>query len=70
MTNKKAIRLLYRATRDGFTHSALHSRCDGKANTVTTIKNNLNYVFGGYASKACHSNIMNGFKTVMHLFLV
>jgi len=56
MTNKKAIRLLYRATRDGFTHSAFHSKCDGKANTITIVKNNLNYVFGGYASKAWHSN--------------
>ena len=56
MTNIKAIRLLYRATRDGFTHSAFHSNCDGKANTITIIKNNLNYVFGGYASKAWHSN--------------
>ena len=55
MTNKKAILLLYRATRDGFTHSAFHSRCDGKANTITIIKNNLNYVFGGYASRAWHS---------------
>ena len=56
MTNIKAIRLLYRATRDGFTHSAFHSNCDGKANTITIVKNNLNYVFGGYASKALHSN--------------
>ena len=55
MTNKKAILLLYRATRDGFTHSAFHSRCDGKANTITIIKNHLNYVFGGYASRAWHS---------------
>ena len=55
MTNKKAIRLLYRATRDGFTQSAFHSKCDGKANTVTIVKNNLNYVFGGYASKAWDS---------------
>ena len=56
MTNIKAIRLLYRATRDGFTDAAFHSKCDGKANTITIIKNNLNYVFGGYASKAWHSN--------------
>ena len=30
------------------------SKCDGKANTNTIIKNNLNYVFGGYASEAWH----------------
>ena len=55
MINIKAIRLLYRATRDGFTHSSFHSKCDGKANTITIVLNNLNYVFGGYASKAWHS---------------
>ena len=42
--------LLYRATRDGFTASAFHSKCDNKSNTLTIIKNNLNYVFGGYTS--------------------
>jgi hypothetical protein len=35
--------LLYRATRDGFTSKAFHSKCDGKGNTITIIKNNLNY---------------------------
>ena len=42
--------LLYRATRDGFSASAFHSKCDGKENTLTIIKNNLNYVFGGYTA--------------------
>ncbi len=56
MIGKRVKRLLYRATRDGFKVSAFHSRCDGKANTITIIKNNLNYVFGGYASSAWHSN--------------
>ncbi len=44
--------LLYRATRDGFSSQAFHSKCDGKENTITIIKNNLNNVFGGYASSA------------------
>jgi hypothetical protein len=48
--------LLYRATRDGFTSKAFHSKCDGKGNTITIIKNNLNYVFGGYASSAWNSS--------------
>ena len=48
--------LLYRATRDGFTPQAFHSKCDGKGNTITIIKNNLNYVFGGYASSAWNSS--------------
>jgi hypothetical protein len=46
--NQQAL-LLYRATRDGFDASSFHSKCDGKANTVTIIKTDSNYVFGGYA---------------------
>ena len=42
--------LLYRATVDGFNASAFHEKCDGKANTVTIIKSNFNYVFGGYTA--------------------
>ena len=39
--------LLYRATRDGFTAKSFHSKCDDIPNTVTIIKNNFNYGFGG-----------------------
>ena len=53
--SKKGI-LLYRASRDGFTAQAFHTRCDGKTNTITIIKNNLNYVFGGYASAFWNSS--------------
>jgi hypothetical protein len=42
--------LLYRATRDGFTGQAFHTKCDGKANTITIILNKMNYIFGGFAS--------------------
>ncbi len=52
MTKSSKGILLYRPTRDGFTSQAFHSKCDGKGNTITIIKNNLNYVFGGYASSA------------------
>jgi hypothetical protein len=56
MTKSSKINLLYRATRDGFTGKAFHSKCDGKGNTISIIKNNLNYVFGGYASSAWNSS--------------
>ena len=52
MTKSTKGNLLYRATRDGFTSQAFHSTCDGKVNTFSIIKNNLNYVFGGFASYA------------------
>ncbi len=56
MTKSSKGILLYRATRDGFTSQAFHSKCDGKGNTISIIKNNLNYVFGGYASSAWNSS--------------
>ena len=52
MTKSSKSTLLYRASRDGFTCQAFHAKCDGQKNTLTIIKNNLNYVFGGYASSA------------------
>jgi hypothetical protein len=48
MTNSSNGTLLYRATRDGFTAKAFHQKCDGKTNTITIIKTDGNYVFGGY----------------------
>jgi hypothetical protein len=48
--------LLYRASRDGFRASAFHEKCDGKENTITIIKTDDNYVFGGYTSAKWSSN--------------
>ena len=56
MTNLKGFELVYRATRDGFTSEALHKKCDDKQNLVSIIRNNLNYVFGGYTSVAWNRN--------------
>jgi hypothetical protein len=42
--------LLYRGSRDGFSASAFHSRCDGQANTITIVKDEFNYVFGGFTA--------------------
>jgi len=38
--------LLYRGTRDGFSASAFHSRCNGLGPTITVVKSD--YIFGGY----------------------
>ena len=40
--------LIYRASKDGFKALDFHSKCDYKSNTITIIKNNLNFIFGGY----------------------
>ena len=55
MTGSTNGKLLYRATRDGFSAQEFHSKCDYQANTITIIRNDLNYVFGGYASAAWKS---------------
>ena len=39
--------LCYRASAHGWAVNTFHSRCDGKNNTITIIKNGQ-YVFGGY----------------------
>lgn len=49
-TNWKNGNLLYRASTDGFTAYAFHSKCVGKSNIFIMIKNNLNHVFGAYVS--------------------
>jgi len=44
--------LLYRATRDGWTASTFHSKCNNKGSSITVIKTDKGYVFGGYIDKA------------------
>ena len=50
MTKATNESLIYRATRDGFSSEAFHLKCDGIPNTVTIIKTNSNYVFGGFTA--------------------
>ena len=40
-------RLLFRASRDGFSASAFHLKCDNKGPTVTVVKSGAN-IFGGF----------------------
>ena len=44
-------RLLFRASRDGFTASAFHSRCDNKGPTITVVNSDGN-IFGGFTENA------------------
>ena len=41
-------KLLYRASRDGYSSAQFHSKCDKKLNTLVLIKSNNGNVFGGY----------------------
>jgi len=47
---KKSFSLLWRGSRDGFDATAFHRLCDGKANTITVIKNTNGFIFGGFTS--------------------
>ena len=42
--------LLYRGTRDGMSGDAFHNKCNNKGPTVSIIKNEKGYIFGGYTS--------------------
>jgi hypothetical protein len=60
--------LLYKLTRDGSGASTFHSKCDGKANTVTIIKTDSNYVFGGYTAAMWKSDGTYGYDTTAFIF--
>ncbi|KAL9954725.1 hypothetical protein ACROYT_G042298 [Oculina patagonica] len=44
-------RLLFRASRDGFSAATFHSRCDNKGATVTIVKSGNN-IFGGFTEES------------------
>ncbi len=46
----KHMDLLFRGTRDGMTNTAFHNKCDNQGPTITLIKNQNGYIFGGFAS--------------------
>ncbi|UJR27909.1 hypothetical protein I4U23_009170 [Adineta vaga] len=48
--------LIYKATRDGFSHLDFHRCCDNQGPTITVIQTIDNgYLFGGYTSVSWHS---------------
>lgn len=44
----KRTTLIYVATRDGFAAANFHKQCDNKGSTLTIVRSNQNYLFGGY----------------------
>jgi hypothetical protein len=43
-----SLRLLYSATRDGFSSREFHTRCDGSGATLVLVRSAAGHVFGGY----------------------
>lgn len=50
--NIKKFTLLFRASKDGFSASNFHSKCDGKNNTVTLVETLNGKRFGGFTNNA------------------
>ena len=49
-TGGKNMELLYRGTRDGMSSDVFHNKCNNKGPTISIIKNEKGYIFGGYNS--------------------
>jgi hypothetical protein len=56
--------LCWLATRDGWSSSTFHSKCDNKKPTVTLVKVG-SYIFGGYATES-----WDGMSTVISLLSI
>jgi hypothetical protein len=48
--------LLYRGTRDGFSASTFHSRCNRSGSTISVVKSSSGYIFGGYNPNSWESS--------------
>jgi hypothetical protein len=64
---KMSFSLLWRGSRDGFDAAAFRRFCDGKASTVTVIKNTIGFIFGGFTSIPWSSS--EGYKADSTAFL-
>lgn len=60
-------KLLYRATRDGYGAQNFHDKCDNETNTLTVVKTNDAYIFGGYTEQAWDCS--EGYKTDNDAFI-
>jgi len=59
-------KLLYKATRDGFSASIFHRTCDNKGPTMTIIKSSEGWIFGGFTTQSWSGTI---YKTDPQAFL-
>eukprot|EP00331_Platyophrya_macrostoma_P015794 CAMPEP_0176471350 /NCGR_PEP_ID=MMETSP0127-20121128/41082_1 /TAXON_ID=938130 /ORGANISM="Platyophrya macrostoma, Strain WH" /LENGTH=449 /DNA_ID=CAMNT_0017865985 /DNA_START=27 /DNA_END=1376 /DNA_ORIENTATION=+ len=64
---KPTFKLIYRGSKDGYTASNFHSKCDNKGPTVVVIKSHLGKIFGGFTDVAWDSS--NNYKTTTNSFL-
>ena len=63
----KKLTLLFRASRDGYSYSNFHSKCDGKVNTLILVKTTNSRRFGGYTE--CQWDQSGSYKTGPYSFI-
>ena len=63
----KKLTLLFRASRDGYSSSNFHSKCDGKVNTLILVKTTNSRRFGGYTE--CQWDQSGSYKTGPYSFI-
>jgi DNA-binding beta-propeller fold protein YncE len=56
LNNQTGIKLINRASKDGYAAYSFHSKCDNISNTVTIIKTTSNSVFEGFTSATWKSS--------------
>jgi hypothetical protein len=68
--SRDKFKLLYRASRDGFGSNDFHSKCDGKANTLTVFKaTETEFIFGSFTAATWESNNDGVYKPDPNAFL-
>ena len=63
----KKFTLLFRASRDGYSSSNFHSKCDGKMNTLILVETTNRRRFGGYTE--CQWDQSGSYKTGPYSFI-
>ena len=63
----KKLTLLFRASRDGYSSSNFHSKCDGKVNTLILFETTNRRRFGGYTE--CQWDQSGSYKTGPYSFI-
>mmetsp|Transcript_10923 Transcript_10923/g.22865 ORF Transcript_10923/g.22865 Transcript_10923/m.22865 type:complete len:591 (-) Transcript_10923:380-2152(-) len=61
------MKLLYRASCDGWSASCFHAKCNNQGATLTVVQSTGGYVFGGYADESWSSS--GGYKASPKAFL-
>ena len=67
VAGKPCFKLLFRASRDGFSNQAFHQKCDQQGPTVVVAKSAGGHLFGGYTETSWDSN--SNYKNCREAFL-